>query len=188
MSEAVSALNGMRAEGPVSVTEAGLQGMITLRGDLSSPAMAAAVRAATGTAVPGQRRIEVAGGQACAWMSPDELLLLVPYGDSGAALTAIGAALAGTHHLAVAVSDARALFRVSGPGAREVIAKLCPVDMARTAFAPGEIRRTRLAQVPAAFWMAADETVFVVCFRSVARYAFDLLRNAAQTGADVGYV
>lgn len=188
MSEAVSALNGMRAEGPVSVTEAGLQGMITLRGDLASPGLAAAVRAATGTGVPGQRRIETADDRACAWMSPDELLLLLPYDETGAALTAIGDAMAGAHHLAVAVSDARALFRVSGPGARAVIAKLCPVDMTRAAFAPGEIRRTRMAQVPAAIWMSGEDTVMVICFRSVARYAFDLLRDAARAGTVAGYV
>ena len=45
MSEAVTALNGAVAEGSIRVEDAGLQGMITLRGDL-------AALAAAGVAVP----------------------------------------------------------------------------------------------------------------------------------------
>ena len=48
MSDAVSALAGVRASGMVDLADAGLQWMITLRGDLSSGALADAVRAATG--------------------------------------------------------------------------------------------------------------------------------------------
>jgi sarcosine oxidase subunit gamma len=47
------------------------------------------------------------------------------------------------------------------------------------AFPAGEIRRTRLAQIAAAFWMPQEGTVELVCFRSVAQYAFDLLTQAA---------
>ena len=35
------------------------------------------------------------------------------------------------------MSDARAVFQVSGPSAREVMAKLCPVDLSPEAFKPG---------------------------------------------------
>ncbi|MGC1503573.1 MAG: sarcosine oxidase subunit gamma, partial [Sulfitobacter sp.] len=47
-------------------------------------------------------------------------------------------------------------------------------------------RRTRLAQVPAAFWMPDAETVQIICFRSVAQYVFDVLNVAAQCGSEVG--
>ena len=75
------------------------------------------------------------------------------------------------------------MFRVSGPGAREVIAKVMPVDMA--AFGAGEIRRSRLAQVAAAIWMDG-EAVEIVCFRSVAQYVFDVLKVSAAQGSEVG--
>ncbi len=54
------------------------------------------------------------------------------------------------HHLAADVSDARAVFRIEGAKADQVLAKLCPVDLAT--LEPGELRRTRAAQVAAAFW------------------------------------
>ena len=83
--------------------------------------------------------------------------------------------------------NARAMVRLSGKGAREVLAKLSPVDLAPGSFGPGDFRRTRVAQVAAAFWMEADESFRIVCFRSVAEYLFGVLKVAAQPGSEVGY-
>ena len=183
MSDAVTALGGASFSGPVAqVVERPLQGMVTLRGDLADKALAKAVKAATGCAMPGQRGIVEADGKAVAWMSPDELLLLVPYDETAAVVAGLDEALAGLHHLAVDVSDARAVFAIGGPGARELLARLCPVDLSPAALRPGELRRTRLAQVPAAFWINATGGITLVCFRSVARYAFDVLAGAAAGG------
>jgi sarcosine oxidase subunit gamma len=77
-------------------------------------------------------------------------------------------------------------MHVSGAGAREVLAKLCPVDLSPDAFTPGMFRRTRMAQVPAAFWLDAEDTFHLICFRSVADYAFNLLKTAALPGGEVG--
>ena len=187
MSDPLSALAGARYAGLATIEEAGLQGMITLRGDLSSKTLQKAVKAATGATVPQTRRISTSDTGAVAWMSPDELLLLCPYDEVQTRLRALTKALAKTHALAVNVSDARALFRVSGPGARDVMAKLCPVDLSPEAFRPGMFRRTRMAQIPAAFWLEDEDSFRIVCFRSVARYAFDLLKTAAADGSKVGY-
>lgn len=185
-SEATSVLAGAVAAGPVSVADAGLCGMVTLRGDLGSDVIAQAL-AGVGLAVPAQRRAAMMADRSALWMSPDELLLLVPHAAADSIADALTTALAGTHHLAVNVSDARALLRLTGPDAhlREALAKLAPVDMAL--FTPGDIRRTRLGQIACAFWMPAAGTVDLVCFRSVARYAFDLLADAAA-GHSVGHL
>lgn len=186
MSNAVTALGGASYAGYVDVRECDLAGMITLRGDFTDKAFQAAVKSVTGAAVPKQRQI-VSGsdGFTLAWMSPDELLILCPYADVIAHTTTLTAALDGQHALAVNVSDARAMFEIKGGLAREVIAKIAPVDMA--SFTIGEIRRTRVAQVAAAFWMSDEETVQLVCFRSVGQYVFDLLKASSQKGFEVGY-
>ncbi|MDQ2089197.1 sarcosine oxidase subunit gamma [Marimonas arenosa] len=186
MSEAVSALAGAGFDGIARVEEAGQVGMVTLRGDLDSAAMVKAVKTATDAAVPGQRAITRAGGYAVAWMSPDELLITCDHDKADAVVNSLAKSLAGAQFLAVNVSDARAVFDVSGAQARDVLAKLMPVDFSRAAFGPDIIRRSRLAQVPAAVWMSADDTFRVVCFRSVARYLFDVLCMAAQDGSEVG--
>lgn len=186
MPNAVSALQGASYSGFVEVTEVGPIGMITLRAALTQPKLAKAVQAAIGIAVPDLRRIETRGDSAVAWMAPDELLLILPYAGVQGALAALEAALAGQHFLAVDVSDARAVFRVRGAGARDVLAKLCPVDLSPAAFQPGEIRRTRAAQVPAAIWRSAADEFSLVSFRSVAGYVFALLQASATPGGEVG--
>lgn len=190
MSEAASALSGAAYEGGlVRVADAGLQGMVTLRGDLDAEAVRAAVSDATGCDMPGQRGITAQGDNAVAWMAPDEVLLMGPHAAADDTCAALEAALEGQHHLAVNVSDARALFSVTGEDAavREVLAKLAPVDLSPGAFGPGDFRRTRLAQVPGAFWMPQAGEMRVICFRSVAQYVFDLLSTAAAPGSRVEY-
>lgn len=186
MSKARSPLNGVRYEGSAVVAEAPLQGMISLRGDLSDKALQDAVTGATGAAMPEMRAITQGPEGSLAWMSPDELLMLVPHAKAPDVVRSLSETLAGQHAMVVEVSDARAVFTVTGPTAREVIAKLAPVDMAPDRFAAGEIRRTRFAQVAAAFWISGEDQITVVCFRSVAQYVFDLLKGAAQPGGEVG--
>ncbi len=165
MSDRVSALAGAEGGAIAAVKEAGLVGMITLRGDLSDAALKKAVKAACGAAVPGQREVALAGESGVAWMSPDELLLVCPHDKAGEIVAALDKAMTGKHALAANVSDARAVFDVSGPRAREVLGKLMPVDFSAAAFGPGMIRRSRMAQVPAAVWMTGEESFRVVCFR-----------------------
>ena len=176
MSDPVSALNGASFQGFASIREIGPVGMITLRAK-GLKSLDKAIKAVTGTKVPAQRRIEVNGDKACGWMSRDEYLLILPYAEVSDALAKLAKSLVGEHYLAVDVSDARAVFRVEGERAAEVLSRLAPVDFDR--LEPGELRRTRTAQVAAAMWQQ-DQGYTVVCFRSVARYVFDLLANAAH--------
>jgi len=184
MSNYVSALQGVYYDGYVQVSEMGLQGMLTLRGDLSMLKMAKAVKAAVGVDMPAQRKISMKNGKGAAWMSPDELLLLMPHDQAEATAAKLRKSLGKTHSLIVNVSDARVMFSIKGKGAREVVAKLAPADL--RAFRKGEIRRSRLAQVPAAFWVSGTDEITVVAFRSVAQYVFDLLKTSAQPGGEVG--
>jgi sarcosine oxidase subunit gamma len=186
MSEiAVSALNGAEAEGLVALREMGLQGMVSLRADLSQAG--SAVKKVTGAEMPGQRAVTSGKNATVAWMSPDELLILCDHGAADTIVAELAKALKGQHHLAVNVSDARAMFALSGDAGalRDVLAKITPADMAT--LAPGEMRRTRLQQVPAAIWFESATEARVVCFRSVARYVFDLLALSARDGGVVGY-
>lgn len=187
MSDPVSALNNANFDnGIATVTELGAVGMITLRGDLSAKSLQKAVVAVAGVNMPDQRTCITQDAGGMAWMSPDELLIMCDYTDAQSKLTELQSKLAKEHALAVNVSDARAVFEVRGPNAREVMAKLAPVDLAPEQFTPGMFRRTRIAQVAAAFWMPQENVFHVVCFRSVAQYVFDVLSGAAQPGSEVG--
>lgn len=186
MSEAVTALNGAAFEGYCTVSDAGLTGMVSIRGDLAAKGFQRAVKKATGCAVPGRGEIVTKGDTRVAWMSPDELLVFWPYDEAAGLAQALARALSDEHALAVDVSDARVVLRVEGPAVREVMAKLTPADVSPAAFGPGRMRRTRLGQVPAAFHMPDAQSFEVIAFRSVADYVFGLLSAAAKPGGEVG--
>ena len=128
MSNPVSALNGASFNGFATIREVGPLGMISLR-HKGGAALTKAIKAAVGTKVPAQRKIEVAGDKA-----------------------------------------------------DQVLAKLSPVDF--DTLEPGELRRSRAAQVAAAMW-AQDGGFTLVCFRSVAVYVMGLLTHSAQPGSEL---
>lgn len=189
MSEAVSAVAGAFASGFVDVAEAGLVGMVAIRGDLGDADFAHAVGSVTHCGLPERRRIEAGENDRLLWMSPDELLLVCAHEEAEAREQALTAALSGQHHLVVNVSDARAVFRVTGAGSavREALAKVTPADMRPGALPVGEVRRTRMAQVPAAIWFDNEDQATIVCFRSVGTYVFDLLAQSSRPGSEVGH-
>lgn len=177
-----SALPGAEFEGFVTVREAGLQGMITMRGDLGAKALAKALKDTTGCSMPEPRKISHQGDCAVAWMSPDEVLILCPHKGAREMAAKLSGALAGEFATVAEVSDARAVFTLSGVGWRDALAKLCPVDFG--ALQQGDIRRTRAAQVAAAVLVTTETEATVICFRSVGQYMFDLLSVAAAPGSE----
>ena len=182
MSEAVSALAGARASGLVELADAGVTGMITLRGDL--PLLEGALESVLGLGLPGQRQVVTGQRGQVLWMSPDELLIVLPYAEAPGVAAALSAALGDAFATVAVVSDARALITVTGAQARDVLAKLMPVDFAD--FPAGSVRRTRAAQVAAALWRESETEWKLVCFRSVASYVFEALATVAQPGGEVG--
>lgn len=167
MSEPVQPLGGVTSG---FVREIGPLGMVTVR----AKADAAGLSGALG-GIPPVRGIAQSGDRRIAWMSPDEYLILTDRRNVPQVLEVISKSMSGAHHLAVDVSDARTVFHLSGPFADTALSRLCPVDFAR--FPAGEVRRTRLAQVACALWREGDG-ITVVTFRSVARYAFDVMAGA----------
>ncbi|MEJ2021555.1 MAG: sarcosine oxidase subunit gamma family protein [Maritimibacter sp.] len=187
MSEAKSVLNGATFDGFCKISDAGLVGMVTIRGELGDKAFAAAVKKAIGLAVPEQGAIVSKGDLNLAWMSSDELMLFCAYENAGDLAAKLDAGFDGLFAMAVNVSDMRAVFSVEGEAARDVIAKLSPANVAPGAFGPGQMRRTRLSQVAAGFYMPDENSFRVIAFRSVGQYVFDILKHAAAPGSEVGH-
>ena len=184
MSNIQTAMNGARATGYVDVSEAPATGMITLRGDLADASVQKAVKSVMGAGVPATLAVTDADVGQILWMSPDELMIVCAYDQADQVVADLIAALGETHSMVVNVSDARAVFDLNGSATPEIIAKLAPIDM--KSMQAGTVRRTRFAQIPAAFWMTSNDSARIICFRSVAEYMFNQLRNSAQAGFEVG--
>ena len=188
MSEPRSALDRAAASAgqSIRIEDRGPAGQVTLRGDLASEALGTAVKAGLGVDVPGPLRAAFDGDRGAVWMSPDEVLLFVAYDQAGALAASLGAALAGEHHLAVDVSDARAVIRLSGAGVAEVLAKGAPVDLGAAEFPVGAARRSHIGGVAVGFWRKAEHEWEIVVASSFARHLFDWLVESSQEGSEVG--
>ncbi|MDO5706537.1 MAG: sarcosine oxidase subunit gamma family protein [Paracoccus sp. (in: a-proteobacteria)] len=155
-------------------------GMVMIRADLARAGDA--IADAAGLAIPDPTRFTAAGSRWLGWMSPDELLLIVPGAERAEAVAALEQALMGEHGLVADVSDMRVVFDLTGRKPEQALAKLSPVDFA--ALPADGLRRTRAAQVAAAMWRQGDGWR-LIGMRSVAGYLAEILQNAATPGSDL---
>jgi len=172
-------------QGYVNVDQVMDQSMFTLRANLASTKLKAAVKSATGMVLPKLGRCVVVGGCSLAWMSPDELLISTSSEESKKLYANLEASLSGQHVLLEDVSDARAKFNLTGAHVREVLAKLVPMDTHPDQFSVGSFNRTRFAQVAGAVLMEKENVISLICFRSVQDYVFALFSKAAAPKSEV---
>ena len=171
----------------IGIEDLGACGQITLRGDLAAKPMASAVKAATGLAMPGVLGMVADGDARAVWMSPDELLLIMAAGQAPDAMSAASKKLAKMHHMALDVSDARSVLRLTGALVGEVLAKGAPCDCSDKGFPPGTARRTHLGGLAVGIWRLDAETWEVMCFRSYTHHLQTWLAEAAIPGSEVRF-
>lgn len=169
----------------IRIADRGPVGQVTLRGDLGADTVRGAVKAAVGVEPPEPLRAAFEGERGAVWMSPDELLLFTAYDQAGELVEGLEAALSGTHHMAVDVSDARAVLTLTGAKGAEVLAKGAPIDLSPGAFPVGMARRTHIGGIAVAFWRRSEEEWEIVCLRSFARHLFDWLAQTSREGSEV---
>jgi sarcosine oxidase subunit gamma len=183
-----SALAGIAPPGQlaVSMREMPERGMIDLRGLTSERKFLTAAREALGTDLPKAPRSSVAWGEVrILWLSVDQWLILCPRTKVAGIMAGLAQSLKGLHALAVEVSDMRAVIRLEGEGAREVLMKGTSLDLLSGDYGAGVCRRMRLAEI-AALLHVVDENVFdIYVFRSYAHYAWEFLAAAAREPASL---
>lgn len=161
-----------------TVSQVGDLGMIQIRADLDRAGDA--IAGAAGLAIPAQGNTSTDGSSRLCWMSPDELLLVLPQAETAQALAALTDALSTEHALVLDVSDMRAVFRIQGERAVQVLMKLSPADLAPLPV--NGMRRSRAAQTACGIWREDDDSYVLIGFRSVADYLRGLLDGAAAAG------
>lgn len=120
---------------------------------------AEAVRAAVGVAPPSGPKRAVGDGIALIGIAPSEWLAI----GEGARADALFARLA--HSLSglascVDQSDAKAVLRLSGAKARDVLAKGCMLDLDSRAFRPNDFATTPVGLIPCQLWLIDEAPAF----------------------------
>lgn len=138
-----------------------------------------AVAAAHGVALPRRPSFVVGGPLTFIWAGHDAWLAMTngdPHRDLLGELSAIFAGAAALTDQ----TDARALFSVSGPAARDCLAKGFAIDLHPRSFKPGVAAITHAAHVGAAIWQLDHAPSYEIAVaRSYAESFADWLAEAA---------
>ncbi len=190
---------GLAARGAagVAMTERPHRGIVNLRLDPSNAEALAALKAAFGFALPTAPNTSAGDADTIAlWLGPDEWWLVVPgpEPEAGPELAdKLRAALTGHFAAITEVGESRTCIRVSGPSARALLRKGCPLDFHPRTFVAGACAQSILAKATVALHLFADESaeqagaegpVFdIYVQRSFAEYLWAWLEDA---GAEYG--
>ncbi|MFT9090308.1 MAG: sarcosine oxidase subunit gamma family protein [Gluconacetobacter sp.] len=139
-------------------------------------ALDAAARALGLDVPPPLLRAVIGAGGTALRMGPFELTIL----PGGMGRETLDAALAGAPHSLVDVSDRNVAFTLIGARAADVLAALCPLDFALSAFPVGMATRSLLDKAGALIWRTAPQTFHIEVWRSFVPYLEGQLREVAR--------
>lgn len=182
--EKVSPLDGLA--GPtgsqVSLEERRFVGKVVLRGNPDNKDFLAKARDVLGEDLPLEPCTFVKGASySIYWTGPDEWMIHTPEDGETALVLGLREALGDIHSQVVDVSDYYVLMRLSGPAAREVLAKGTPLDLHPRAFGAGKVAGTRYANATIQLAQLDDTPTFDVQVRmSFAQYLWDYFTTASK--------
>ena len=167
-------------EAGVMLGESPIRGLLVLRGDGASAGFRSAVAGVLGLdpvvePSTAARRRDVS----MLWLGPDEWLVVAPDRRVDRIERTLRDALEGQHAALTDVSHSRTVLALSGPDARAVLAKGCPLDLHPRAFGPGRCAQSRLAKCQALIHQTDEAPAFeIYVHRSFAQYAWTWLEDA----------
>ena len=166
----------------VVISERPFLGHLDLRGDPGDGSFTSAAAGVLGFGLPTEPNTTGGkGGLLALWLGPDEWLVVTPPDAQAPLAESLEAALQGVHASVADVTGGQTVITLSGPKAREVLAKGCPLDLHPTVFRPGDCTQTLLAKSNVTLRCVDDSPSFELTVRrSFAEYAALWLQDAAQ--------
>ena len=167
--------------GAVLIFERPFLGYLNLRGDAGDGDFASATWSALGFHLPTEPNRTVGKDSLTAhWLGPDEWLVVTPPNVQTWLIDSLEASLEDVHASVTDLTGGYTTISLSGPKARDVLAKGCPLDLHPAVFSPGDCAQTLVAKAGAMIRCVDDSPSFeLVVRRSFAEYAALWLRDAA---------
>lgn len=139
-------------------------------------ALEAALQAAHGLGFPAQGGSTRSKEARAIWFGRDLALLIGPKPEASLA-----------QHAALTDQSAGwAVLELTGPGAEDVLARLCPVDLRLSAFAVGASLRTEAKHMMASVHRREKDSFQIMVFRSLAQTLHHDLKTAMEAWAARG--
>jgi sarcosine oxidase subunit gamma len=163
----------------VRVAELQPQQLLVLRLRRIDTALSNALSAAMECPWPIEPNTAAVGKCEVLWLAPGEWLLV---GGNHELMKSLETASDGHLYHLSEVTDSRVVFRISGPGTRDLFAKGCSLDLHRRSFQSGRCAQTLFAQIPVLLHQRLEEPRFdLYADRSYADYFKAWARDACTT-------
>jgi sarcosine oxidase, subunit gamma len=165
--------------GETRLIERPFLGHINLRGDAAEVSFADAVARILGVALPlDPNTTSDSGARTACWLCPGEWLIICPGEDEQPLAERLGEVLRFHFASVVQLSGGQTVFRLEGEGARELLAKGCPLDLHPRVFEIGRCAQTHLAKAPVLL-LPIPGGIDLIVRRSFADYLWQWLEAAA---------
>jgi len=133
----------------------------------ASGEVAARVGQALGIALPMEpNTVATVGPRSILWLGPDEWLVVDSERSAAEIEAHVRAALAPDWGSVVDVSANRTIVELTGPRARDVLARGCSLDLHPRRFGPGRCAQTLLAKAAVILWQTDEAPTFKVFVRA----------------------
>ena len=166
-----------RGEAVVAMAERPFPAILNLRVRGRAPELWQAIETALGFALPREPNRTAGNGRVVAlWLGPDEWWLIGPPAaqELDKALSELGCTL-------TEVGDSRTCIRISGPRARDLIAKGCPLDLHPRVFGPDHCAQSLMVKADVVLHQVSPAPAYdLYVARSFAEYLWLWLEDATR--------
>jgi|AraplaMF_Col_mMF_1032025.scaffolds.fasta_scaffold00132_53 sarcosine oxidase subunit gamma len=144
----LNALANHKSDGAgIVLGESAHRAIINIRGDANDNAFTSAVRNATGVDLPlAANTVAAAGDVRILWLGPNEWWVVGTDARRGGLLDGLRQGLSDLHTNVTDVSESRTVITLSGPAARDVLARGLSNDLHPRAFGPGQCLQSSLSR------------------------------------------
>jgi sarcosine oxidase subunit gamma len=144
----LNALANQKSDGTgIVLGENAHRAIINIRGDAADGAFTSAVRNATGVDLPlAANTVAAAGDVRILWLGPNEWWVVGTDARRQGLIDGLRQAFVGQHTNVTDVSESRTVITLSGPAARDVLARGLSNDLHPRAFGPGQCLQTSLSR------------------------------------------
>jgi sarcosine oxidase subunit gamma len=171
-----------KTEAGVTVGEIPHRAIINIRGDAASAVFIAAVKTATGVDLPiVANSVLSAGDLSILWLGPDEWWLVGPDQKRTELVDRLRRAFAGQHAAVTDVSESRTTISITGPAAREVLARGISLDLHPRVFGPGQCAQTGMSKANVLLHQTDDRPSYeIYILKSFADYLWRWIGLVAE--------
>ena len=175
----LAARTGMVENAGVNLRVLAIPRIIELRGTPEEEFLSAVRQLTDVTPPKGSPQTALRNGLTCFWMGPDRWWLISEGAPLLPSANELRQSLAAFEASAVEIGEAFTGFAVSGPNARDVLAKGCTIDLHPRAFHTGAVVQTNLGKAQVALFQIDEDAYRIYIRRSFAEYLWLWLEDAA---------